>query len=594
MRRLLALPACIICLVCVQVSAPAQQLEEPQWTGGRLVYPEGGAIPRSLTEPERRYLAEHPLVAELLETPPPEGPIHCPAEYEPMDGILISWEGWGGWRAILALMGAQITTTGDANLYVVVDDDGERLNAEAELGASGADMSRVRFMIADTDTIWIRDYGPRYIYEGGCRAIVDHTYNRPRPNDDAFPEFFATFKNHARYEIPLVHGGGNYHLDNLDHSFVSRLISNENSWLSEAEIHQLWWDYQHLDTTFFDPFPTWVDSTQHIDMWMQVVADDAVMISDWPMDEGSTQDLICDQAAALLSGRGYTVHRLPARSVGGTHYTYTNMVMCNDLLLIPAYSNGQVAPHNDEALAIYQAALPGKTVVQVDAEDIVSASGVLHCIVMHVPAHLGGENPTAHLHAPRGCRRLEPGSQQQIRWISDDDRQVVEVDLRLSTDGGFSYPTVIAQALPDTGSYLWTVPAMATVRGRIRVVVRDEEGNTGLDQSDRDLVIGTLSAGPAPPDPLLAVKAGGGLTTTFSGGADAFNVYQGPLGGWFAPDDSRCLIDQGDPSLVDNGDGSWSYPWDAAQPSYWFVVSGSNCFDESALHHPAPSCGPTP
>ena len=48
------------------------------------------------------------------------------------------------------------------------------VRSQASLAAGGVNMSRVNFVVRTTDTIWIRDYGPRYIYQGGCRAIVDH------------------------------------------------------------------------------------------------------------------------------------------------------------------------------------------------------------------------------------------------------------------------------------------------------------------------------------------------------------------------------------------------------------------------------------
>jgi hypothetical protein len=37
--------------------------------------------------------------------------------------------------------------------------------------------------------------------------------------------------------------------------------------------------------------------------------------------------VICDAAVHWLTG--YTVYRVPARSIGGTHYTYTNVAAIN-------------------------------------------------------------------------------------------------------------------------------------------------------------------------------------------------------------------------------------------------------------------------
>ena len=111
---------------------------------------------------------------------------------------------------------------------------------------------------------------------------------------------------------------------------------------------------------------------------------------------------------------------------------------------------------------------PDQTVVQVNCQAIVTAAGVMHCIVMHVPEHRGGLNPTAYLVNLNGGEVLSPGNQVEIRWITDDDESVQNVDLLLSTDGGATFGTVLASAIPDTGSWLWTVPNVCAPQARIR------------------------------------------------------------------------------------------------------------------------------
>lgn len=462
------------------------------------------ALPRYLTPEEARYLEAHPLVVPTRAvTPAPTGPVQCVAEYEPMDALLFAWEG-GSWTSILAQMAAQVTTIGDADVLVAVDTASEGSSARNAMAAAGADMARVRTMVVTTDSIWIRDYGPRFVYQGDVRSMVDHTYNRPRPNDDVFPVFFSGFARKPRYELPLIHGGGNFHLDAIDRSYVTRLIVNENPSLTEQEIHDIWLDYQRVDTTFFNPLPQSVDSTQHIDMWMQVVANDVVVISDWPAQSGTIQDQICDAAAVVMAARGYTVFRTPARTVSGTHYTYTNVVMCNDLVLLPTYTNTTVSPYNAQALATWQQACPTKTLVQINSQAIVTAAGVLHCIVMHMPRHLGGEDPTAYVVGPDGGEVLAGGAGATIQWISDDDVGVTTVDLLLSTDGGASFGATIATGLVPNGSFAWTTPNVSNSRVRVRAVAHDADGRLGADESDADFAI----QGPGPLAALVPYGAG--------------------------------------------------------------------------------------
>lgn len=494
MLRLFALA-----ILVASASASAQNASEPLLTESGLEFPEGSAIPRSMTRTEQEWIARHPLTVSRGTTPPPafQSDVRCPGEYEPMQGIIFAWEPFGSVTPILNTMVKEVTTTGNAEAYIMVDSAGEQSSVTSTLTAAGANMSRVKFFIVTTDTIWIRDYGPRYIYEGSVRSIVDHTYNRPRPNDDVQPMFWAAQKHQSLYEIPLIHGGGNYHLSGIMPSWATRLTNNENPSLTESQIVGYWNAYQNVNTTMTQPFPTSVDSTQHIDMWMQITGDNTVMISDWPSNPGSTQDTICDTTATSMAGLGWTVTRLPAFSVGGTHYTYTNVVMCNNLVLIPSYTNATVSPSNATALVTWQSAMPGKTIVQVPCQAIVTAAGVMHCIVMHVPAHLGGVNPTAYLRSLRGPETLTPGSNVDIRWSTDDDLAVSNVDILLSLDGGATWPTVIATATADDGLFTWNVPSTYTTQGRIRVVARDASGNTGFDSSRDDLFINA----PPPPCP---------------------------------------------------------------------------------------------
>ncbi len=470
-------------LVCLGLVSGAAMAGPP-------TYPEGAAVPRDMTVEELAWTLENPIVAESARgVGAPQGPVRCVAEYEPMEGIMIAYEGSSGWLLILRQMAAQITTVGEANVYVMCDTQNEANSTFNSMVNAGADPSRLFMFVVPTNTIWMRDYGPRYIFQGGVRAIVDHTYNRPRPSDNNIPDYWAGQRGEPEYQIPLVHGGGNYHLDALGESSATRLINNENPGLSESEIVQLWRDYQNLETTLHQPFPTSVDSTQHIDMWMQIASDNIVFISDWPLQQGSTQDQICEAAATTFAQRGYTVVRVPAIRSGGTHYTFTNVVMCNDLVLVPEYDNIP-STYSTQALNAWQATFPGKTIVQVDCDAIVTAAGVMHCIVMHVPASSGGENPVVWVSSQNDGTVLDPGDPVFTEWLSDDDdKDIVSVDVLLSTNGGASFDIVLREDVADTGSSGWLTPDVFTTNGVIRVIATDGDGNTGFDDTDMPITI---------------------------------------------------------------------------------------------------------
>ena len=370
----------LLCLLLVALSVVSVAADEPV------------IVPRAVLDivvdedpnPLPRYATAEELAMPPLELPkallaPPAGEVDCPPEYAHNEGLLIRW---GSFNDVLTAMTVPITTGDpDGIVYIVVWNASLQASATATLTGAGADMSQVEFIIVDTDTVWIRDYGPRFISEDGHRAIVDHTYNRPRPLDNQIPDYIAALWGESSYDIGLIHGGGNFHLFDDDEAFMSRLIVNENPGLTTEQIEQRYLDYQGLDLTITDPLPSGFDSTQHIDMWMQPVADHEVIIGEYA--SGTAAYTVTETWVTELLSRGYTVHRTPGWSSGGTHYTYTNAVVFNDLVFVPEFSG--YATENAQAVAVYQTAFPGKTIIPVNCSSIIHSAGAIHCIVMHVP-----------------------------------------------------------------------------------------------------------------------------------------------------------------------------------------------------------------
>jgi agmatine/peptidylarginine deiminase len=482
-----------------------------------------------------------------------------------MQAILMSWDGTAQQNNILATMARHITTTGNADAYMVVDTASEQTTVTTALSNAGANMSRVKFFVRTTDSIWIRDYGPRFISvgstasgQGSVRGIVRHTYNRPtRVNDNAFSAWFGNSglgsRKHPVYDLGMTHGGGNYHLDSVGRSYATVLIQNENPGLSASDIVTTWADFQGVNTTLMPAFPAAVDATQHIDMWMQIIGDNRVIISDWPSNAGSTQDVICDNAATQLQGLGYTVFRVPARSLSGVHYTYANMVVCNNLVLLPTYANSTMtsAGHNAQALAAVQQAFDfdnngtsDKTIVQVPSDALATAAGVMHCIVMHVPAAPGapgvnGQKPTAHISSLRTPTVITPGQTIPIEWLTDDDKNIGMLDIHFSANDGALFPLAVATAISDTGTRNWTVPSIPTTKGRLRITVRDLDGNSGTDINDAAF---TIAGTPCPTDLNLDGQTDDSDFVIFSGSYDEFTSPIGDFNNDGFTDDADFVI----------------------------------------------------
>ncbi|MEW6250373.1 MAG: agmatine deiminase family protein [Planctomycetota bacterium] len=329
-------------------------------------------LPAYLTEEERALAPLEPLRGGA-----PAGHVYTPSEYDPCDGMLLSWRSY---TSILTQMTVAATNNNPpATIWIAVPDTYTQQSAAATLTSAGANMGHVQFIVRYTDSVWIRDYGPRFIFEDGDRAMVHHTYNRPRPNDNLFTGYLGGLWNETVYELGLRHGGGNFHLFSDADAFMTDLILTENYGYTAQQVQAIFRDFENLDLTIYPGFPTSFDSTQHIDMWMLACGDRKVIIGQYAPSTGQPYT-ITENAAAELAARGYTVYRTPGwRS--GAHYTYTNAVILNNQVFMSKFNVAQDA----QALAVFQQALPDYQITQIDCSGIISAAGALHCIVMHVP-----------------------------------------------------------------------------------------------------------------------------------------------------------------------------------------------------------------
>jgi len=120
-------------------------------------------------------------------------------------------------------------------------------------------------------------------------------------------------------------------------------------------------------------------------------------------------------------------------------------------------------------------------------------------------------------------------STETVTWnVANTDNAPVscaQVDILLSTDGGLTYPTVLASNVPNDGSETITVPNVGTTTARVMVICSN---GTFLDISDNDFEITIITS-----DYTLAVTP---LSTTVCQPNDAvFTVDVGTFGGYTDP-----------------------------------------------------------
>jgi len=469
-------------------------------------YPNG--LPRYMTPEEQEWLDEQGGIealsaAEIGLLAAPAGLIWSPGEYEPVYGPLIAWEP-SSYRTLLTnfIIGVTTDPCMDSLAFVIVADPDEEASCISTLEGAGADTDRLKFIHYDLDTVWIRDYGPRYIGEDGFPAIIDHTYNRPRYKDNAFPTFVRTYnipfaQNEPIYEMDLTHGGGNFHSVSTGDAFMSTLILDENSSKSTLEITNIIESHFNVSLTIYPRLSGTVDATGHIDMWLLPLSDNKILVSEFQSDHPNSKT-ITDDAAADLQSRGYTVYRTGAYnstgegSSGGTHYTYTNATIVNNRVFIPWYNH---TSEDGAALSVFQTALPDHEIIQLDCRNIIPAAGAIHCVMKHVYVPT---TPFAEVLVPNGGETWDMGQQYEIKWIANDDIGITSVDIYYSTNGGTDWQ-LIAAGEPHDGYYAWTIPDAPSAECQLKVVVHDGHANSREDTSDSNFQITSPDLDPPTP-----------------------------------------------------------------------------------------------
>ena len=341
------------------MNAQAQTREAPDWR--KLHY----LSEEEMHTPVRRSI-------NLTETPAPTEAPRFVAEFEPMQGVTI--------RYPLGIPVSLVKSLAEnCQVYCIVQSS-QQSSARSSFTSAGVNMSRVTFVIANSDSYWVRDYGPWYIFAGKTPAIVDNVYNRPRPYDDAIPQTFATFLDIPLYSMNLQHTGGNMMEDGRGHGVSDDLVISENN-NNEANVRQKMLDYLGIDNYHItiDPQGEYI---AHVDCWGKYLAPDKILIAKLPQSNSRYQyyEEVANYFATTNCcwGYPYKVYRVEEPG-GNTLAPYTNSLILNKCVYVPLGSN---STYNERALQVYRDAMPGYEVIGVSNTSYSTGwqnTDALHC-----------------------------------------------------------------------------------------------------------------------------------------------------------------------------------------------------------------------
>ncbi|MCB0761516.1 MAG: agmatine deiminase family protein [Flavobacteriales bacterium] len=388
-----------------------------------------GTLPHWTTAEEQRYLENFGLnqgqIFRGIEEPPPGENLRNMAEWEEIQALTIAWTSYPYILKQIVEHASQET-----QVIILTEDINETTQfLENPNTGNGAitDFTNITMILANFDSIWMRDYGANPVYgnEVDDLVLVDWIYNRPnRPNDNTSPQYIAEELGIDLYCITsapadLVNTGGNWMTDGFGHAFASKLILNENEVGNEynvtaktqEEIEGIVEDYLGVHTyTLMETLP--YDQIHHIDMHMKLIDEETMLVGQFPTGVSDGPQIQANIEYVLANtttkwGTPWKIVWLPMPSAtngtypngtwGGAAYrTYTNSVFVNNTVIVPTYRE----EFDTTALRIYAETLPGYNIIPIDCDDqpdpIINASGAIHCITHSV----GVEDPLLISHNP--------------------------------------------------------------------------------------------------------------------------------------------------------------------------------------------------
>ncbi len=305
------------------------------------------------------------------QTDPPATPIRQIAEFERMQGALIRYP-FGISLDLIAEMSE------DLIIYCLVSSALQN-TAYNSMNAGGVNMNNVEFILGATDSYWTRDYGPWWVVDGNNDiVVVDHTYNRPRPNDNQAPLKMSQHLNTGYYDSDLVTAGGNYMTDGYGIGASTTLVIAENPSLGQTGVDSIMEEYYGINPYFTldDPNNTYID---HIDTWAKFLSPSKILIRSVPESHPQYDEI--EAAADFFEtnmnafGEPYEIFRVYTPQ----NQPYTNSIILNEKVLVPVMNS----PWDEDALAVYQEAMPGYEVLGFTGTW--ESTDALHCRVKGIP-----------------------------------------------------------------------------------------------------------------------------------------------------------------------------------------------------------------
>ena len=337
-----------------------------------------GLLAQNQTRDYRKlhYLSEEEMLAPLnttrdfIETDPPNPEVRNVAEFNQMQAVLVRYP-FGIPISLIKEMAEE------TEVITIVASTAEQETVEDIYISNEINTENTAFLLAQSDSYWVRDYGPWFVFDGDKEpGIMDFPYNRNRPNDNNIPAAVAEYLDIDLYGMNVYHTGGNYMCDGMGQAASTDLVWEENPTLSYEDIDTIFNDYLGIETYHVRPDPL-DDYIKHIDCWGKFLSPGKVLIGQVPSADYRYVDFeeAANYFASQTSSYGKPYEVIRVYTPGDSPYTpYTNSLILNKKVFVPLTGS----QWDDEAIETYEEAMPGYEIIGI-LDDGWYNTDALHC-----------------------------------------------------------------------------------------------------------------------------------------------------------------------------------------------------------------------
>jgi agmatine deiminase len=274
---------------------------------------------------------------------------------------------------------------------------------KTELTLAGQDLSKIDFLIHQTNDAWIRDHGPAFVVNPDAenpRMVVDWKYNAwgnkyPHDLDNKIPGLVAKYLDLPVVVPGIVMEGGAVDFNGKGTLLTTTsclLHKNRNPNHNREQIEDYLRNYYGVELIL------WLgngidgdDTNGHIDDITRFFREDAVVTavefdkSD-PNHKPLKDNLKLLKSMRLLNGKQLDIAELPMPPpvvFEGQRLpaSYANFYVTNHAVIVPTFR----CKEDDKAMSVLEECFPDREVIGIDSIEIIWGLGSFHCLSQQEP-----------------------------------------------------------------------------------------------------------------------------------------------------------------------------------------------------------------